>query len=543
MLHRSWLSGCALALLLAACGSSESDEGRANDAVDALDATAAASDPLVVTTADGPLRGVASGALEQFLGVPYAAPPLGDLRWAAPAPHEAWTDVRDASTPGAVCSQLTLAGVVGSEDCLSVNVYRPARRDPSVRLPVMVWIHGGSFVSGAGSIYDPRRLVESGEVIVVTINYRLGMLGFLAHPALSAESSQASGDYGLLDQQAALRWVRDNIAAFGGDPAQVTIDGQSAGGASVCAQLASPGAAGLFSRAVIQSASCASAPLALAEAQGSSIASALGCGDASSSAACLRALPAEQLTGGQATALFGPIVGGDVLPEAPAAVVAAGEQHAVPVLLGGVSDEMRGFFALEYPLDPARYPTALATYFPNLPGEAIAAEYPLADYPEPFLALSAALSDSGAYLAGSLGGCVTSDLADLFSISTPTYVYDLDDPAFTWAKGAIPIPVPRGASHSSDIAFLFETSIVLSEPFTPPQTALAEQMVAAWGAFIRSGNPNFEGTTVWPRYDVPARSTLHLEPDAAGVITDFRDRRRCAFWQQLRANVAQPAAP
>lgn len=532
--------GCALGLAVAACGADEAtvpDERVASD-------LAVAGDPLIVSTARGALRGVASGESEQFHGIPYAAPPVGALRWAPPAPPEPWTDVRDASAAGAICSQLTLAGVVGNEDCLSLAVYRPARREPATPLPVMVWIHGGSFVSGAGSIYDPRRLVESGDIIVVTLNYRLGMLGFLAHPALTAESSDGlSGDYGLLDQQAALRWVRDNIAAFGGDPAQVTIDGQSAGGASVCAQLASPTTAGLFSRAIIQSASCASAPLALAEAQGSSLASALGCSDASGAAECLRGLPAEQLTSAQTAALFGPIAGGELLPEAPAAVVAAGRQAPVPVLIGGVSDEMRGFFALEYPLDPASYAGALAAHFPSFSAAAIAAEYPLADYPEPYLALTAALSDSGAYLAGSLGGCVTSDLADLFSASTTTYAYDLDDPDFTWAPGLIPVPVPRGASHSSDIAFLFETrGVVLSEPFAPEQTALAGEMVSAWSAFIRAGDPNDADpsapSTKWPRYDAGARQMLHLEPGATAISPNFRESHRCAFWQSLRAMAA-----
>src|SRR5690606_22015473 len=251
-------------------------------------------------------------------GVPYAAPPLGPLRFAPPAAPEPWTEVRDASQVGSICLQPTGAG---AEDCLTLNVYRPAQRDPSAALPVMVWIHGGSFVIGAGSGYDPRRLVEENGIVVVTLNYRLGVLGFMAHPALTAESPEGlSGDYGLMDQQAALRWVRDNIAAFGGDPAQVTIQGQSAGGASVCAQLASPPAAGLFARAVIQSASCASAPLALAEAQGTALASALGCGDAASVAECLRALPANALAAAATGALFGPIVGGEFLPEAPFAV-------------------------------------------------------------------------------------------------------------------------------------------------------------------------------------------------------------------------------
>jgi len=521
----------------------EAGAGSESVGIDGDLGASATSDPLVVTTASGALRGVASGSIEQFLGIPYAAPPVGALRFAPPAPHEPWADVRDATTAGALCLQPVAGDAVVSEDCLSLNVYRPAQREPAEALPVMVWIHGGSFVSGAGSIYDPRRLVEANDIIVVTLNYRLGALGFLAHPALTAESSEGlSGDYGLMDQQAALRWVRDNVATFGGDPERVTIQGQSAGGASVCAQLASPPAAGLFARAVIQSASCASVPLAAAEAQGTSLAPALGCTDAASAAACLRALPAEQLAAASAVALFGPVVGGSFLPVAPFGAVLTGAQHRVPVLVGGVSDEMRGFFALEYPLDPANYAARLATYYPGLPVGAIAAEYPLEDYPEAYLALTATLSDSGAYLAGSLGGCVTSLLADTFAASTPTFAYELDDPEFTWAPGAIPIPVPVGASHSSDLAFLFDTpSFVLSVPFEDEQTALAEHMLSAWGAFIQSGDPSTPGTSDWPRYDIAARRMRYLEPGAVGITTDFRERHRCQFWQDLATPPAAPA--
>jgi para-nitrobenzyl esterase len=493
-----------------------------------------AQEPLVVQTLAGTVRGVAAGPVERFLGIPYAAPPLADLRWAPPVPPQPWTGERDASQVGPICLQPgPLGAPIGSEDCLSLNVYRPAELDPSERLPVMLWIHGGSFVSGAGSIYDPQRLVAENQIVVVTINYRLGALGFLAAPALTSESEDAvSGDYGLMDQTLALRWVRDNIAAFGGDPARVTIDGQSAGGASVCAQLAAPAAGGLFTAAIIQSASCASVALALAEVQGTALAGALGCSDAASAAACLRALPAERLVG--LNAVFGPVAGGTYLPLAPYAALLGGQQHAVPLLVGGVSDEMRGFAALEYPLDPAQYLDALAAHFPAESPEAIAALYPLEAYAEPYLALTAALSDSGSYLLGSLGGCVTEALADTASASTPTWTYEFDDPGFIWSASALPVPVPNGASHSSELPFLFDTvGVTLNEPFDPDQEALAEQMLGAWGAFIRGGDPNPGGTGVqaWPSYDVQERRMLHLEPGKVGVVTDFRERHHCEFWQ------------
>jgi len=507
----------------------------------------ASQDPLRVQTLAGTVRGVAADAVERFLGIPYAAPPVGALRWAPPQPPAPWSGELVASAAGPICLQPGPLGVpIGSEDCLSLNVYRPAGLDPAERLPVMLWIHGGSFVSGAGSIYDPRRLVEENHIIVVTINYRLGALGFLAAPALTSESADAgSGDYGLMDQTLSLRWVHDNIAAFGGDPGQVTLQGQSAGGASVCAQLAVPAAGGLFARAIVQSASCASVALAPAEAQGTALAGALGCSDAVSAAVCLRALPAEQLVG--LSAIFGPVAGGGYLPLAPYAALVTGQQHPVPLLVGGVSDEMRGFAALEYPLDPARYLEALAAHFPLESPEVIAALYPPESYAEPYLALTAALSDSGAYLLGSLGGCVTETLAATASMSTPTWAYEFDDPGFVWSPSALPVPVPIGASHSSELPFLFDTlGVTLNEPFNPAQDALAEQMLQAWGAFIRDGEPSLGdmnlGVPAWPAYGAPERRMLHLEPAQVGVVTDFRQRHHCDFWQTSATAAAALAA-
>lgn len=526
-------------VLLVAVGSLLGCDGEPSDVAGSL-LEPPSEDPLVVQTLAGAVRGVATDRAEHFLGIPYAAPPLAERRWAPPVPPEPWAGERDASQAGSICLQPgPLGAPVGSEDCLSLNVYRPARRNPAERLPVLLWIHGGSFVSGAGSIYDPERLVAEANVIVVTINYRLGALGFLAAPALTSESADAvSGNYGLMDQTLSLRWVRDNIEAFGGDPTQVTLDGQSAGGASVCAQLAVPAAGGLFARAIIQSASCASVALGLAEAQGSALAAALGCSGAASAAACLRALPAERLVG--LSGVFGPVVGGAYLPLAPYVALLGGQQHAVPLLVGGVSDEMRGFAALEYPLDAARYLDALALHFPAESPEAVAALYPLEAYAEPYLALTAALSDSGSYLLGSLGGCVTEALADTASASTPTWAYEFDDPGFVWSASALPVPVPNGASHSSELPFLFDTvGVTLNEPFDLDQDALGAQMRGMWGAFIRSGDPNVSGTHLgdaiadpaWPAYGVQQRSMLHLEPANVGVVTDFRQRHHCEFWQ------------
>ncbi|MGZ6124296.1 MAG: carboxylesterase/lipase family protein, partial [Myxococcales bacterium] len=252
----------------------------------------------VVATKDGPVRGVLSDGIDRFLGIPYAAAPVGDLRWRPPQPHGRWTGVRDATGFGSHCPQVASPFGLASatEDCLFLNVFTPARREHGRgggeedfgRLPVMVWFHGGALLVGESDDYDPVRLVRE-DVIVVTVNYRLGVLGFFAHPALTAESpDHASGNYGLMDQQAALRWVQRNIDAFGGDPQRVTIFGESAGGLSVHSHLASPLSAGLFHRAIVESGAYAlvQPSLAQAEAQGAAVAVEAGCAD--QTAACLR---------------------------------------------------------------------------------------------------------------------------------------------------------------------------------------------------------------------------------------------------------------
>jgi para-nitrobenzyl esterase len=244
----------------------------------------AGHDASVVMTDDGPVRGLIAGNHREFLGIPYAAPPIGELRWKAPVSHAAWTAAWDATRFGPDCAQVSFVpGLANhsSEDCLYLNVYvpNPARR----HLPVMVWIHGGSFLVGSGEDADGSVLAAKGKVVVVTINYRLGPFGFLAHKSLEAENPHhLSGNYGLLDQQAALKWVRRNIAAFGGDLTRVTIFGESAGGISVCLQLTAPGADGLFQRAINESGPCQLVrPIGQAQAQGDKLAAALGCGNVS----------------------------------------------------------------------------------------------------------------------------------------------------------------------------------------------------------------------------------------------------------------------
>ena len=300
---------------------------------------------LVVATADGRLRGMAVGTVHEFLGVPYAAPPVGRLRWRAPHPAAHWKGVRSARQFGAHCPQGGGAFGVASttENCLFLNVYTPSHIKAA--RPVMVWIHGGALVNGESNDYNPAKLVKDGT-IVVTINYRLGALGFLAHPALASRTGGPSGNYGLMDQQAALRWVQRNIRNFGGNPRNVTIFGESAGGLSVLSQIASPTARGLFAKAIIESGSydLFQAPLASAETSGEAFATKVGC--ASQTAACLREVPVKTILADQNNGGYTPDVDGKVLTQSIGPALNSGKFNRVPVINGTNHDEWRLFVAI-----------------------------------------------------------------------------------------------------------------------------------------------------------------------------------------------------
>jgi para-nitrobenzyl esterase len=303
----------------------------------------------------GKIDGTPRSGLVVYNGIPFAAPPTGKLRWREPHPVPGWPGVRRADAFAPACMQAGVS-VPGespprvSEDCLYLNIWTP-ERNTHERLPVLVWIHGGGFTNGATSmpLYAGDRLARKG-VIVVTIAYRLGPFGFLAHPELTKESPvHSSGNYGLMDQIAALEWVQRNIGAFGGDPRRVTIAGQSAGAMSVSILMALPRAAGLFQRAIAQSGGVFEPPqlapgylLANAERDGAAYATSLGAG----SLAALRGLPAEALLNGSAAAVSHPVLEPSILPESPYDVFAAGRQHDVPILIGSNADEARSLIDL-----------------------------------------------------------------------------------------------------------------------------------------------------------------------------------------------------
>lgn len=525
------VSVLATLLLVAACGDGEAGAPSRSGQPP--------GDPAVLRTESGAMRGIVADDHRLFAGIPYAAPPVGALRFRDPEPAPPWEGIRDATRPGPRCLQDVGDLEMGrhtDEDCLTLNVWTPRPAQEQSPLPVMVWIHGGSFINGSGGIYDSRWLASRGDVIVVTINYRLGTMGFLAHPALGPAG--AVGNYGLADQQAALRWVRDNITSFGGDPDRVTIAGESAGGMSVCDHLVAPGSQGLFRAAIIQSAPC-QAQVGLADAERISVdyAREAGCGDPASAADCLRGLPVDKLRepvryyrlGDEA--LSGPVTGTALLPVDPMTAFARGEAARVPMAIGSNRDEFTLFMALEYlrgrELAPAGYPRALLDAF-GPDAAAVADRYPLADYDGSApLAYSAAVTDS-------MFACVDDRIAQEMGRTGPVYAYEFTDRQAPTPDPFRTLPFPVGASHSLELRYLFDVGG--APALTPPQQQLSNQMIDYWSSFVRSGDPATEGQPAWPElgHDPSAGNRLSLNPDGVSVVTDFDQAHQCQFWASLK---------
>jgi para-nitrobenzyl esterase len=495
--------------------------------------TAANGTGPVVSTGDGAVRGTTAGTVGEFLGIPYAAPPVGNLRWRPPAAAASWHGVRDATQFGPSCPQAASPfGPPGSfsEDCLYLNVYTPAAHGGGGR-PVLVWIHGGGLTQDGGRNYDGAKLAADGTV-VVTINYRLGALGFLAHPALASRPGGAAGNYGLMDQQAALRWVQRNIAQFGGDPHNVTIAGQSAGGLSVLAQMVSPGARGLFQRAIVESGTFAlnQRPLATAEAAGETFATAVGCPD--QTAACLRNVPVADLVSKFGVEIPG-VVDGSVLTQPIGTALARGQFARVPVINGITHDEELIFVAglgltvsqgtnvlLAAPLDnSADYQADIANALgvSAARAAAIASEYPFSTDPPAFVPFSVLVSDASF-------ACPALQVDRWIAArGVPTYAYQFNDdmaPVNILGKSL------GVATHGAELPYLFDqpnTPVTLSAD----QQALAASMRTDWASFAGTGNPSSRALP-WPSFN--GTRVLSLVPLQSQVTTDFAAAHHCSFW-------------
>ncbi|MFE3202599.1 carboxylesterase/lipase family protein [Embleya sp. NPDC059237] len=504
----------------------------------------------VVRTDAGAVRGRVDSTARVFQGIPYAAPPMRDLRWASPQPAEPWPGVRDAGKPGNRCAQGR--GVIDepstAEDCLFLNVTTPHTTGKR-KLPVMVWIHGNGFINGAAALYGAQRLAADGDVIVVSPNYRLGVFGFLAHPALDhGKARNLSGNFGLEDQQAALRWVQRNAAAFGGDPGNVTIFGESAGGTSVCAQLAAPTSAGLFHRAIVQSAQCTGEkwspgpatwfplPRADREAHGLEVAANVGCTDPVTAAACLREKSVDELAKWSDVGLgSGPTVGGGFLPLGPERAFATGRFNRVPVMQGTTRDEHR-LFTAAIEVDTGEVTTAdsyreqLAALFGPADLQRVLARYPVAEFHSPGEALSAVVTDWA-------WGCPAQDRDRALAAHTAVYAYEFADETAPWFSALRKPDFPTGAFHGAELQYLFDDE-QLPGPQTPAQQQLSTTMISYWTRFAATGNPNGSGQPRW----MPFQDDGWVQSLATTTIgrTDRDAEHQCAFWKTFDSRPERP---
>lgn len=480
----------------------------------------------------GPLKGTARGGVRQFLGIPYAAPPVGARRWAPPQQPTAWTKVRAADKYADNCPQKSSSGVFArpstAEDCLYLNVFAPP--PSSAPRPVMVWIHGGGLFSGESDDYDARKLVKDGKLVVVTFNYRIGRLGYF--PRKSEDSRAIIANYGLLDQLFALQWVRDNIGAFGGDPARVTIAGESAGAESVYALLVSPAAKGLFHRAIAQSGGYTPHMPSIADTAdtGTKFTRAAGCPDQSMH--CLRALSVSQILAAQDDMTVALVVDGVTVPSSFDVAFADGAFHKVPVLSGINNDEARWFFALGgFPRGLPRTETDYVATLEALYGpawSAVQAQYPSAKFGNPVAAISAAETDARF-------ACPQDMFDTRIARWTPLFSYEFNEvtaPSYMPAAG-----FDLGAAHTFELPYLFPRfrgATGVRRALNPAQARLSDQMVGYWSRFASSGDPN-SGTNEqpkWPPY-LPRLQKLSLQSEKTAVVEDGRSRHHCAFWDTI----------
>jgi para-nitrobenzyl esterase len=499
-----------------------------------------------VETRAGALEGRRDERTVSFLGVPYATPPVGPLRWRAPRPTASWSGTRAATHPAPRCPEgAAQPGVEASEDCLYLNIVAPAAHSGAPR-PVMVWLHGGGFSAGSGSDYDPTRLVSEGDVIVVTTDHRLGIFGLFAYPELAG-----SGTFMLQDQQAALRWVRHNIAAFGGDPQNITLFGESGGAIATCGHLTSPASRELFDKAILQSGSCDTSaprngsalgapevswwqPRETVEQVGLRTAAALGCGEAETEAplACLRDKSSDDLlthNGDFISAAYDTLA----LPDHPARALHAGRFHHVPVMTGHTRDEWRLIAAILEAINYAsglppnqtisaeQYPTLLDDSF-GTAADRVALTYPLERYLDPASAFAAVMTDR-------MFVCPQLATGRALARQVRTYAYefaDADAPPLVMAP--LPPGFVPGAGHASELSYLFD----MDTPGLSGENSqqLARDMRGYWAAFAHDGNPNGGDRPVWPggTFDF----VLTPSADTAKVI-DSEAEHHCDLWSTV----------
>lgn len=483
------------------------------------------TDGTTVETVTGPVCGVIQNGVKTWRGIPYAASPAGANRWQAPKPRAPWREPLEATRAPEPCPQMKGGVSSTNEDCLVVDVSSPVKAH---LLPVVVHIHGGGYLGGSNAMYPTDNLAKETDTVVVGVQYRLGALGFLAHDAFGKDA----GNYGLLDQQAALRWVQANITEFGGDPNNVTLLGESAGGASTCQLLVSPSSSGLFHKAVVMSAWFNSptskepklAPSDCAETLPSSaeghriaadVAAKVGC--TSDIANCLRQAPVDKLVQNQGA--IGPIIDGAVLTTQPVHALATGRYNTVPLLLGMDRDENAG----PHPQTVEEVQESLDEQFGNTAKD-ITEHYPIDDYPTPYIAYRTIQADGNTV-------CRALDQAEEIAEHTDTWMYFGEN---TDASPSYFDPeLPNGAHHVTETSFLFPEGIFAPNE-NPNQEALSTQVLAAVQAFAYNSDPNAVGAPPWPH--VNEGSVTIWRPAGDTVVSDtavVADEHQCSFWASL----------
>jgi para-nitrobenzyl esterase len=531
-------------------------------------------DGQVVQTSEGPVRGFVRNGVYEFLGIPYAAPPVGALRWMPPHPVAHWRDPLKATKFANTCAQVTELGVFAgppniNEDCLYLNVFtmRVGGEDrgnggENGGNAVLVWIHGGGNYDGESNDYDGTKLATGGPLgtptVVVTLNYRLGLFGFLAHPALDSEG-HLYDNYGIMDQQAVLQWVKRNIAAFGGDPSRVALGGQSAGATDTGVNQISPLSAGLFNRAIYESSPLSGITVrSIGLARGMAFATAAGCPtDASPGAAeCLRSLSAAEILQLQGTPnvngpyVTGPMLDGTIMPVTPITAWTTGKFNRMPVMGGNVQDEQTFFIGItEYfatpqaPITEAQYVKNLTTTYsgpeysggPNYPPGTVAKV--LAKYPPNFMNLTP--QEVFDLVGTHPGACRAVQVDRLWAKWVPVYEYEFNDQNAPYYFPLLPGFKPL-AAHTIDIQFLFPNwhggILGVNHPatLTAQETALSDELVAAWTHFASTGNPNGTGNSPWPRYtetaDAPAVLSENVPSLSTFTLAQWSANHNCDFW-------------
>lgn len=537
---------------------SRQDVGGDVDSIDAsarpdVDADADAADPAsdtggdaglpdgAVTTEEGPVQGEQFAGVTSFMGIPYAAPPVGELRWKAPKPPLQRAEMLEANGFGPACPQPADASNLQqqSEDCLTLNIWTPGIDADSPK-PVMVWLHGGGFIQGgARQTGNSSRPLFNGEdlarndVVVVTLNYRLGALGFLAHESFIGEDAEypTAGNYGLLDQIRALEWLQANIAEFGGAPDNITLFGQSAGAASICSLMTLPRAEGLFDRAIMQSGYCPNWLRKLDEdqvrqeaavEQGARLAEAVDCAEAADVAACLRSRPAEQIVAAlvppegsdESAEGFSPILDGHLLVENPFTVVEEGRAHGVPLVIGVNSDEGSFYGFQERGMTVDDYEARLAEFFPTL-DHVIIREYPADNYLEPWRALADVWGDAVIV-------CPSRRLARQHrAAGNEVFTY-----YFTHID-SVGSQYNLGAYHTAELPYVFGE---LSGPNgRDDDVRLSRSIQSWWSSFAADGEPGSVEQMSWPLYEATEDAGVELNGEYLRLKSDFR-ATYCDFW-------------